>query len=221
MKKILSLAFLALAFGLGDSAFAQNVASTGDCFEIGGKRWKWIDHNGKTVPGSQLFPLGAKLGNDPGTAVNPHRGISYERGPDGSWTDQNGQTVPGSQLFPLGAHLGNDPGTAVNPHRGTSYERVPCPPPDAAQQAGHTIKKILEHVSIGVGGELGGDDRRFHHDDRHVTHDKHSTDHKAHTTDQHTSDRKPSDAQKNATTSADKNRAHDHKKPTLTPTPQH
>ena len=175
MKKILSLAFLALAFGLGDSAFAQNVASTGDCFEIGGKRWKWIDHNGKTVPGSQLFPVGAQLGNDPGTAVNPHRG--------------------------------------------TSYERVPCPPPDAAQQAGHTIKKILEHVSIGVGGELGGDDRRFHHDDRHVTDDKHSTDHKAHTTDQRTSDKKTSDAQKNATTSADKNRAHDHKKPT--PTPQH
>jgi hypothetical protein len=122
-----------------------------------------------------------------------------------------------------------DPNHAANPETGQNFVRVPCPPPDAAQQAGHTIKKILEHVSIGVGGDVGGysggDDRRFHHDDRHVTDNKHSadrlaTDHKAHTTDQHASDRKLSDAQKNATTSSDKNRATHHKKPTPTPTPR-
>jgi len=162
MKKILSLALLALTLRFSQTAFAQNAVSTSDC-------WIWVNEG-------------------------------------------TGETWKGP-VTPEGTHLDDprNPNHASRPS-GAGYVRVPCPPPDAAQNAGHTIKKILEHVSIGVGGDVGGHSGG---NDRLVT------DHKAHKTDQHTSDKKLSDAQKNATASSDKNRVHDHKKPTPTPTPRH
>jgi hypothetical protein len=183
MATVRSIAlFLVLAFAFSQSIFAQEKPC--HC---------WVDENGKSQPSAPASGVNygagtggsiAKLSPDGKSASNSKTGHAYEKTPEGCWIDEQGKSVPSAPASGVNygagtggsiAKLSPDGKSATNSKTGHAYERVPCPPPDAAQQAGHTIKKILEHVSIGVGvsgGTIGGEDHKGNH---HVTNRQHTS----------------------------------------------
>jgi hypothetical protein len=124
----------------------------------------------------------ARLSPDGKSATNSRTGESFAKTPEGCWVnEQTGKPQPSAPQSGVNfggsagagvARLSPDGKSATNSRTGESFVRVPCPPPDAAQSAGHAIQQILQHVSIGVGGGTvvsGGHD---HKGDHHTTSQK-------------------------------------------------